>query len=289
VTAAPRIPFELRGLGRWAPAAPSGKRLIVSVVLNVEYWPITKQMPRTILSAPHGLAPTPDVPNWSWAEYGMRYGLPRIVDLLVSRNIAASVNINSSVIDVYRPAAELLRDAGLEFVGHGVEQETLHNAANERAVIRQSLDELSEFTGTRVRGWLGPGLQETEKTPDLLSEEGVDYVCDWVLDELPVMLEARPRPLVAVPYSLELNDSVVFAVERHSSGELLRRVTDTLRLFDDDDDGTPMVLSLPVHPHILGVRHRFPYLRETIEMLCERSDVVFMSCGQICDWYRASL
>ena len=46
-----------------------------------------------------------------------------------------------------------------------------------------------EFTGRRPRGWLGPGLTETWETPDLLVEAGYEYVCDWVLDDQPVVLE----------------------------------------------------------------------------------------------------
>lgn len=136
-----------------------------------------------------------------------------------------------------------------------------------------------------MRGWLGPGLQETGETPDLLSDSGVDYVCDWVLDEIPVWIEARPKPLVVVPYSLELNDSVIYAVERQSSPELLRRVVDTLRSYDDDVERRPMVLSLPVHPHLLGVRHRFPYLREVLDILQGRNDAIFLTGSQICDWF----
>ena len=33
-------------------------------------------MPRTILTPPHGIGNVPDVPNFSWAEYGLRCGLP---------------------------------------------------------------------------------------------------------------------------------------------------------------------------------------------------------------------
>jgi hypothetical protein len=45
--------------------------------MNVEYWPFDKNMPRGILPPPHGKTPEPpDLPNYSWVEYGMRVGLP---------------------------------------------------------------------------------------------------------------------------------------------------------------------------------------------------------------------
>src|SRR5215472_8352345 len=47
---------------------------------------------------------------------------------------------------------------------------------------------IRSFAGKKPRGWLGPGLTETWETPDLLVEEGYEYVCDWVLDDQPVLL-----------------------------------------------------------------------------------------------------
>jgi len=266
-----------------APPSP-GKNIIVNIVLNVECWPFDQPMPRAILSPPHGAQPVPDVPNFSWAEQGMRLGLPRLVEMIASRGLPAGVNLNAAVIDEYPAAAELLLQSGFEFIGHGLSQRIL-NTSDERSVVRRAISILGDYSGQRIRGWLGPGLQETFDTPDVLSESGIDYVCDWVVDEQPVWLSATPRPLVAVPYSLELNDSVIFAVERQSSPEFHRRVVDTLRSYDDQRNRAPFVLTLPLHPHLMGARHRLPYFASVLELLMEREDVVFMTGSGICDWF----
>jgi len=49
----------------------------VWVILNVEEWRIENAMPRVVLSPPMGQPLLPDVPNWSWHEYGMRAGFWR--------------------------------------------------------------------------------------------------------------------------------------------------------------------------------------------------------------------
>jgi hypothetical protein len=67
----PRIPFEMLD-ERVAPPAPGGKPLIVHVVVNVEHWPFDRPLPRSLLSAPHGVEPVPNVANFSWVEYGLR-------------------------------------------------------------------------------------------------------------------------------------------------------------------------------------------------------------------------
>ena len=42
--------------------------------MTVEVWDPDEPLPRTILTPPQGMLFTPDVPNWTWAEYGMRIG-----------------------------------------------------------------------------------------------------------------------------------------------------------------------------------------------------------------------
>ena len=117
-----RIPYQLTDERAPLPA-PRGKRLIVHIVVNVEVWPFDQPMPRGILTPPHGQAAVPDIPNWGWAEYGLRAGMPRFFRVL--RNLPASCAINSAIIDVYPRLAERILEAGWEWVGHGVIQRSV--------------------------------------------------------------------------------------------------------------------------------------------------------------------
>jgi hypothetical protein len=176
--------------------------------------------------------------------------------------------------------------AGWEFIGHGLQQQTLNaSATNEEQVIRACLDKIDSFTGVRPRGWLSPGLRETFDTPDYLKACGIDYVCDWVIDDVPSWMTTRHGRLLAMPYNLELNDSVVYAVEHHSSGEVLQRLTDTLAAFDREMRGEPRILALPLHPHLSGVPHRIGYLHRMLDLLARREDAIFMQGSQIFDWF----
>lgn len=280
-----RYAFGDSGAGLTPPLP--GRPLIAHVVLNVESWPLDAPMPRKLLGGPHGGDHIPDVPNYSWAEYGMRRGLPRIVAALTARGLPASVSINAAVIDAYPEAARALRETGWEFIGHGVHQQALPAAPDEAAVVAASLAAIERFTGRRPRGWLGPGLAQTFDTPDVLSHAGVDYTCDWVVDDVPVWLAADPKPLVALPYSLELNDSVIFATEKHPARELYQRFADTLAVLADEAAHEPRVLTVPIHPHMVGVPHRFRYFERILDELCARQDVVFLTGSQICDWFLA--
>ena len=261
------------------------------VVVNIGHWPFDQPTPRTIVVPPHGRSHVPDIPNFSWSEYGNRCGMPRLLKLFSDRRLPVSASVNATVIDVYPTLALAVRDAGWEFVGHGVRQRSLGAESDERGLIRAALARLKAFTGQRPRGWMSPGWTETFDTPDLLREAGIEYVFQWVIDDLPTWLETKHGPLVAMPYGLDLNDSVVYAIEKHSSPEMRLRIERTVKTFEReiDETGQPRVLTLPLHPHLSGVAHRFGYLTEIVDMLLERSDTVFMTGRQIADWFVAQV
>ena len=280
----PRIPYQ-KFDERNLLSPPDGKSLIVHLVVNVEQWLFQNPMPRKILTAPHNLELTPDIPNYSWAEYGMRCGMPRLLKCFSERELPASVSLNAGVINPYKKLADAMLDAGWEFIAHGVQQESMQGTTDEASVIHQSISLIEEFTGSRPQGWLSPGLKETVDTPDILKAEGVRYVFEWVLDDLPCWMKTKNGPLISMPYTLELNDSVVYAIEKHSSPELCRRLEDTLTLFDRQMKKQPRVLTLGLHPHLIGVPHRFPYLERMLDLLQSRSDTVFMTGKKIADWF----
>ncbi|WP_345541792.1 polysaccharide deacetylase family protein [Variovorax defluvii] len=286
----PRVPYRFSD-ERPPLQSVGGARILVHVVVNVEHWPFDQAMPRTLLTPPHGRASVPDVPNFSWVDYGMRCGLPRMLRALQERALPASASCNASVIDAYPRAAEAMLAAGWEFIGHGVHQKSLQDAAPEAEVIGAALDRLRAFTGQPPRGWLSPGLRETERTPEVLREAGVEYVCDWCMDDLPDWLRTSSGPLLAVPYNLELNDSVIYAVEKHSSPEMLMRLSRTLALFEREVRGTglPRVLALGLHPHIMGVPHRFADFEAMLDRLMASPEVAFLQGSGIAQWYGAQV
>nr|WP_174274312.1 polysaccharide deacetylase family protein [Sphingomonas bacterium] len=289
VSSNPRAPYVLSS-DHPKLRAPQGKPIIVHVVVNIEYWPYDQLTPRTIVVPPHGRSHVPDLPNFCWSEYGNRAGMPRLLDLFGDRGVSVSASINASVIDVYPRLAEAVLEAGWEFVGHGVHQRAMGAESDEGSLIRAALDKLESFTGKRPRGWMSPGWSETFDTLDHLSGEGIEYVCQWVIDDIPTMLSTKGREIVAMPYGLDINDSVVYAIEKHASPEMSLRIRETLKRFERETAlGQPRVLTIPLHPHLSGVPHRINYLEEVIDTLLNRSDTIFMAGSEILDWYRTAV
>ena len=268
-------------------ALPGGARMVVWVIVNIEEWNPLEAMPRTVLTPPAGGSPMPDIPNWAWHEYGNRVGFWRMLDVFDELNIPAVLAINGSAIRSYEPISRAALDRGWEFMGHGFSQKNMQRIENEREDIVKTREAIREFAGRPPRGWLGPGLTETWETPDLLVEEGFDYVADWVLDDQPVRLKTRSKPILNVPYTQECNDVAMMLIQHHVGAEYRNRAIDQFDQIYRDSIHSARVMALVAHPYIMGVPHRLRYFREALQHM-QRSDVLFWTGERIHDWYVAA-
>lgn len=285
----PRLPFALTPD---LPALPpfQGKRVVVNVATNVEHWPFDRPMPRAILPAPHGAPPpVPDIPNWTWVEYGLRAGMPRLLDLHARLGLPCSALLNASVCTHYPRLAEAMLKAGWEFVGHGLYQRSLVSVEDQEGWVAESLSTLRAFSGQPVRAWLGPGLGEKSDTPDVLARHGIRYLHDWLVEDEPLWMPTTEGPIVAVPYTVELNDVPMYLIQNQRSDEMLARVRATLALFARDGFARTRVVTLALHPHIVGVPHRMEFLAQTLEELAAHPEVAFATSSEIGAWYEAQV
>lgn len=266
---------------------PKGARIAVWTIVNVEEWDIEKPVARQYLTAPQGVATVPDIPNWSWHEYGMRVGFWRLLEALGKRKLRATASLNANVCHSYPAVAEAMRDARWEFLAHAVKQGAMHIQPDQRAVIRDSVAIIRQFTGRKPKGWLGPGLTETFETLDLLAEEGIEYVSDWVNDEQPYPIRTKAGTLVSVPYSIELNDIPMMVIQHHPSSEWLRRCTDHFDRLYAEGAKNPRVMAIAVHPYNSGVPHRIKYFEAVYDYLRKKRGVWFTTGEEIYEWYKA--
>lgn len=281
----PRIPFQMAS--ERPPLPPfQGRPIMVNVAVNIEYWPFDRPMPRGVLPPPHGRpSDPPDVPNFAWVEYGLRCGMPRLFSMLAARGLRASALMNAQVADVYPGLADAVLRADWELVGHGWFQQSLKQVADEETEIVRSLRRLEVLSGKPVRAWLGPGIGETPETPDLLRKHGIEFLHDWLVDDLPCWMRTRHGPMLAMPYTFELNDVPIYAVQHNSTDEIFRRVEATLAVFEREGRDQPRVLTLALHPHLIGVPHVAHHFGRVLDLLLSRDDVAFMTSSEIGDWF----
>jgi peptidoglycan/xylan/chitin deacetylase (PgdA/CDA1 family) len=279
-----RLPFCPPGARPALPPLPGG-RMIVWPVLFLEHWDIDRAMARTVITPPGGAPLLPDVPNWTWHEYGMRAGFWRLHRLFAELGVSPTVSLNSSVCTAYPAVVEACLAAGWELNAHAVDQVPMHQVDDEAATIQRCLDELEAFSGSRPRGWSGPGLTETSDTLDHLARAGIEYVGDWVLDDEPVRVQAGEGELVALPYTFELHDIVMMNLQHHPSAELLHRTRAAFEVLHEESRERPKVMALALHPYLSGQPHRVGAVRAALELVCSHEDVLVWDGSTILDWF----
>ena len=107
----------------------------------------------SILPPPGGHIHIPDIPNWSWQEYGMRVGFWRFHEALTSRGIPATLSVNGSVCTQYSRLAQAAHEAGWEFLGHAYHQRPTHLIEDQPQDIRDTMKAIEDFTGKPPRGY----------------------------------------------------------------------------------------------------------------------------------------
>jgi allantoinase len=265
---------------------PDGLRVIVWPIVVLEVWDIGRAMPRQVVPPP-AARPVPDYLNWSWHEYEMRIAFWRLKRFFDAQGIAPSVSINSAVCTTYPEVAEACRDAGWEFVAHGVMQRPVSEIDDEPAMIAQCMREIEAFTGRKPRGWASPGIAQTRDSVDHLAGAGLEYACDWVLDDQPFEIETRHGPLTGLPYTVDLNDVPTLVVAKQPIQTFRQAICDAFDRLHAEGEESVRVMSVVLHPYVCATPSRIAHIEQAFHHM-RRPGVAFWSGDKILDWYRSA-
>lgn len=267
---------------------PNGARLALHVTNNIEWFAFRAGMG----SDSTGAAQPQGQRNYAWRDYGNRVGLWNMLDMLDELELPAAHNINSTVLQNCPEIAPALRARGDEFIGHGrtnAERQDAMWEEDERRLIAESRDVLAEHAGVAPTGWLGPYIAQSAVTLDLLKEEGFSYVMDWPADDQPFWMGTRAGPILSVPYSIELNDSPAQVFRQHTGRQFAEMVVDQFDEMLETSKKYPLVMSVVLHPFIIGQPFRLRALREALRhILAQRDKLWIARPGEIAS-YIASL
>ena len=189
-----------------------------------------------------------------------------------------------------RRVIDAVRERGWELVAHNYEQGDLltnyHFDRNaEHDLIRKALDVYAEVVGKPARGWLSSSLRSTTQTADILAEEGLSFICDYMNDEQPYLISTPSGPIVSTPYSVEINDFTFFhrrGLSTQAALELLKEQFDELYR---EGEQSGRLMNIGLHPHVAGHPYRIRALREFLEYAKGVEGVWWTTREQIADWY----
>ena len=267
---------------RW----PNGARVAVWVIPNIEHFLFDRPSTRM---ADGALGLNPDVLNYSWRDYGVRVGIWRMMDVMEKYRIKGTVALNSDVCKHYPRIIEAGKALGWEWMGHGITNSVLHRdqtEAEERALIQEVVRTMKASIGTAPRGWLSPALSETVRTLDLLAEAGIEYVGNWVNDDQPYPMRVKKGSMISMPYSAEINDIPALLGLHQSPERFGQMICDQFDVLYEDGAKTGRVMSICLHPFLVGHPHRSKYFERALMHVTSREEVWLATGGEIMDWYR---
>lgn len=258
---------------------PTGGKVAVYVAINIEHFEAGKPSTSIFAGTVHL---EPDPLNHGWRDYGNRVGIWRMIELFDRLHLPASALINADVVTHYPEVIEAARERDWAFVAHGRNNSSWHSGfseADERAELDHVISTVQAAAGKPILGWMGPGLTETYNTPALLKARGLSYVLDWCADDQPFPLTTPG--MWSVPYSVELNDIMLFTQHGFTGKNFVQIVKDQYTQLRHDSEVSGRVMALALHPFVIGQAFRLSYLYEALAWLKEQPDIWFTTSDDI--------
>lgn len=240
---------------------PGQARVALWITVALEWFPLDQQgKPFKALGSLQ--TAYPDLRHYTLRDYGNRVGVFRVMQALDRHGIRASAAINAAVAVRYPSLIETVKQKGWEIVAHGLDMDHLHHdgMSGEKELVQKAASILG-----RPRGWLSPARSESSRTPDLLAEAGVEYLCDWANDDMPYAFKAGGKTLHAMPLSSDIDDAALLLGMHHDEDEFRVQLTDQFDLlYEEAATRGGRIMSITLHPWAIGQPYRISALESTL-------------------------
>lgn len=240
-------------------AWPSGARLALSIVVNVE-----EGAEFNILDGDRGPEPVDELGitlkkpvrnfgNESNYAYGINEGAPRVLGLLARHEVPATFTAAAVALERAPDVASAIMQGGHEVCAHGFRwaHQLGMSEEQEREFIRKATASIERSTGVRPVGWLSRYLH-TSETRRLLSEEGYLYHMDDYSRDEPFFDRSLAKPMVVLPYALDSNDMKMWNAPSLTPRAWCEYAVDTFDWLLNESESRPRMMSLGVHLRIIG-------------------------------------
>ena len=288
---------DLIGYGRNAPQVrwPDGARVAVSLVVNWE-----EGSEPSIPSGDGRNVDTSEVPTLpseyrdlgaeSVWEYGSRAGVWRLARMFDEYDIKTTLFACGRAFECNPEVGAWVREGGHEPAGHGYRWEKmwLMDREQEREQLHRCVAAIEQACGERPRGWYSRYSPSVNTRELLVEEGGFVYDCDSYADDLPYFTQVSGNPHLVVPYSLVYNDGRFLTPMGYGTpNAFLDHCTRALDLLWDEGATHPKMMSIGLHPRVIGQAARASALKEFIEYALAKGDVWFARRLDIAQWWKA--
>ncbi|QWF22957.1 polysaccharide deacetylase family protein [Nocardioides sp. LMS-CY] len=293
---------DLVGYGRNGPDArwPNGARLAVSLVLNYE-----EGSERTFENGDDSQETSTEWGQYDYPpttrnlamesvyEYGSRVGVWRLLDLVTEFDVPLTFFACAQALERNSEVAEWIRDRPRhEVCSHGYRWEEVFrlSEAQERSHIDEAIRSLERTVGRRPLGWYCR-YGASERTRRLLEEVGgFVYDSDSYADDAPYFVEGVQERRLVVPYTPDANDFRFWQANGPvTARQFSEYLVDTFEQLYREGESSARMMSIGLHPRIIGRPGRVGSLRSFLEHARQRDGVWFATRLEIAEaWLTAT-
>jgi peptidoglycan/xylan/chitin deacetylase (PgdA/CDA1 family) len=260
---------------------PNGARLVVSLSLQME----AGGQPDRGANGPWGNLDTryPDLPTEKWYDYGVKEGIPRLLDMYARRKVHVTSHMVGQSVDKHPALAKEIVERGHEPAAHGQTWDPIYarTPAEERANYQANINAIERATGKRPTGFNAPGMRATPATFEILQDLGFTYHTDDLSRDEPFLIPVRNRPFVVVPYTFVLNDYQNFENRWRTCSDFAGELKAEFDALYAESATKRRMISIASHDRVAGKASRTRVIEDFIIYAQKHSGVVFLRKDEI--------
>jgi peptidoglycan/xylan/chitin deacetylase (PgdA/CDA1 family) len=267
----------------WFTEWPGGARMAVMLILLHEW----ESVPAIARPMPRGAHHTFDYLALGGREYGARFGVRRLLDVLDQRQIKASVITSGLVAELFPDTVLEVTTRGHELATHGWDQ-AMHppvfkTKEDERNSVLKSIAALENAGKQPIRGYMSQGPRPTPNTLEICTELGFVWTADYSDSDVPYIINVSGKKIVSVGYVMPNhtdNDLVLLGLDAG-----LRQLQEAFAASYEESRRHPMKFCYACHVHISGRPGMSKLLDRFIEYAQGHDGVRFYPCIEIANFW----
>src|SRR5580692_9573340 len=262
---------------------PEGKRIAVVFNVCLEAWSDGKAPGISPMGNPLP-AGALDTMAISWAAYGVKRGIYRLLDALAQHRAVASIMVSAVIAERAPQAVRAIADRGHEVLSHSYAMDVipaLLSEEEERKNVERCTSLLEKTSGQKIVGWLSPRGTSKLTTPKLLADAGYRWYGDVFDTDLPYVISHGNKKIVAIPLSYDVNDmpSMKYGHPPRMMLESFNEVIGIARARDDE----LRIIDVTSHAHIFGHHRGAHFYERIIEQSMTSPDIWVGTRAEIAD------
>jgi peptidoglycan/xylan/chitin deacetylase (PgdA/CDA1 family) len=255
---------------------PGGARMVISFSMQME----AGAQPERGANGPWGAldARYPDLPTQKWYDYGIKEGIPRLLDMFDRRKIKVTSHMVGLAVEKSPALAREIVQRGHEAAAHGQTWSPIYDSTpqQERSSYEANVRAIESATGMKPAGFNAPGMRATPNTFEILQDLGFLYHTDDLSRDEPFLIPVRGKPFVVVPYTFQLNDLQNYENRWRTCDDFASELKREFDALYAESARRRRMMSVASHDRVAGRASRTRVMEEFIMYAQRQPGVVFM-------------